>query len=159
MLIFLTPLFSVCSSNVVSFLSLSYISKSLTSPNYHSNYPPSTNCLWSLKRPSTSYAVRLTFNSFYLESSNSCSYDHVEIRDGDELSISTLIGKFCGTRIPPVIVSRYTYIFVKFISDFDYYPWQRYFSASFKAVSSGKFITTNEKIYVTNCNVSIMNRR
>ena len=142
MLIFLTPFFPVCSSNGVSFLSLSYITKSLTSPNYPSDYPPSANCLWSLKRPSTSYAVRLTFNSFYLEASSSCSYDYVEIRDGDKFSTSTFIGKFCGTRIPPIIVSRYTYIFVKFISDSDYYPSQRYFSASFKAILKGKFCTT-----------------
>ena len=159
MLIFLTPFFPVCSSSGVSFLSLYYNSTSLTSPNYPSNYPPYANCLWLLKRPSTLYAVRLTFNSFYLESSSSCSYDYVEIRAGYTFSTSTLIGKFCGTRIPPVIVSRYTYIFVKFISDFDYYPLLRYFSASFKAILSGKFSTTNEKINVTNCNVSIMNRR
>ena len=116
--------------------------KSLTSPNYPSNYQPSENCLWSIERPSTSYAVQLTFNSFYLESSSSCSDDYVEIRDGYTFSTSTFIGKFCGTRIPPVIVSRYTYIFVKFISDSDYYPSRRYFSASFKAILTGTFNTT-----------------
>ncbi|XP_067046523.1 tolloid-like protein 1 isoform X2 [Acropora muricata] len=125
---------SVCSYSGVSYLSLSYTTKSLTSPNYPSNYPPSANCLWSLKRPSASYGVRLTFNTFYLEVSSSCRYDYVEIWDGDTFSTSTFIGKFCGTRIPPMIVSRYTYIFVKFISDFDYYPSRRYFSASFKAI-------------------------
>ena len=128
----------------------------LTSPNYPFNYPPSASCLWkiSLNRPSTSYAVQLTFNSFYLESSSNCSDDYVEIRDGYTFSTSTFIGKFCGTRIPPVIVSRYSYIFVKFISDSDYYSSLRYFSASFKAILSGKFTTTSEKINVTNCNVS-----
>ena len=157
MLIFLTPFFPVCFSNGVSFLSLPYISKSLTSPNYPSNYPPSANCLiWSLKRPSTSYAVRLIFNSFYFESSSNCNYDYVEIRDGDTFSTSTFIGKFCGARIPPVVVSRYTYIFVKFISDSDYYPWQRNFSASFKAILTGKFTTTCKKNVP---NVSIITNR
>ena len=143
MLLFLTLFFPVCSSSGVSYLSLSYTTQSLTSPNYPSNYPPSANCFWSLKRPSTSYGVRLTFNSFYLEASSSCRYDYVEIRDGDTFSTSTLIGKFCGTRIPPMIVSRYTYIFVKFISDSDYYPSRRYFSASFKAIWKGRFTTTS----------------
>ena len=142
MLLFLTLFFPVCSSYGVSFFSLSSTTKSLTSPNYPSNYPPSANCLWSLKRPSASYGVRLTFNSFYLEASSSCRYDYVEIRDGDTFSTSTIIGKFCGTGIPPMIVSRYTYIFVKFISDFDYYPSRRYFSASFKAIWKGRFTTT-----------------
>ncbi|XP_044176241.1 cubilin-like isoform X2 [Acropora millepora] len=124
----------VCSSNGVSFLSPSSTAKLLTSPNYPSNYPPSANCFWSLKRPSTSYGVRLTFYSFFVEGSSSCRDDYLEIRDGDTFSTSTFIGKFCGTRIPPIIVSRYTYLFVKFISDSDYYPSQRYFTASFKAI-------------------------
>ena len=143
MLLFLTLFFPVCSSSGVSFLSLSSTTKSLTSPKFPSNYPPSANCFWSLKRPSSSYGVRLTFNSFYLEASSSCRDDYVEIWDGDNLFTSTFIGKFCGTKIPPVIVSKYTYIFVKFISDSDYYPSQRYFSASFKAILKGKFTTTS----------------
>ncbi|XP_067046524.1 tolloid-like protein 2 [Acropora muricata] len=125
---------SVCSYSGVSYLSLSHTTKSLTSPNYPSNYPPSANCLWSLKRPSASYGVRLTFNSFYLEYSSSCRDDYVEIWDGDTFPSSTFVGKFCGTVIPPMIVSRYTYLFVKFISDIDHYPSRRYFSASFKAI-------------------------
>ena len=143
MLLFLTLFFPVCSSSGVSYLSLLYTTQSFTSPNYPSNYPPSANCFWRLKRPSASYGVRLTFNSFYLEVSSSCLYDYVEIWDGDTFSTSTFIGKFCGTVIPPMILSRYTYIFVKFISDFDYYPSRRYFNASFKAILKGRFTTTS----------------
>ena len=143
MLLFLKRFFPVCSSNGVSFLSLSSTTSLLTSPNYPSNYPPSSNCFWSLKRPSASYGVRLTFNSFYLEASSSCRDDYVEIWDGDTFLSSTFVGKFCGTVIPPMIVSRYTYIFVKFISDIDHYPSRRYFSASFKAILKGRFTTTS----------------
>ena len=143
MLLFLKLFFPVCSSNGLSFLSLSSTTNLLTSPNYPSNYPPSSNCFWSLKRPSTSYGVRLTFYLFSLEASSSCRDDYVEIRDGDTFSTSMFIGKFCGTRIPPIIVSKYTYIFVKFISDSDYYPSQRYFIATFKAILKGKFTTTS----------------
>ena len=145
LLLFLTLFFLVCSSYGVSYLSLIYTTKSFTSPNYPSNYPPSANCSWSLKRPSASYGVRLTFNKFYLEGSvaGRCLDDYVEISDGDTLSTSTSIGRICGSGIPPIIVSRYTYLFVKFISDFDYYPSRRYFSASFKAVLKGRFTTTS----------------
>ena len=144
-LLFLTLFFPVCSSSGVSYLSLSYTTKSLTSPNYPSNYPPSANCLWSLRRPSASYGVRLTFNSFYLEAAiaSRCLDDYVEIWDGDTLPSSTYVGQICGSGIPPMIVSRYTYLFVKFISDFDHYPSQRYFSASFKAILKGRFTTTS----------------
>ena len=143
MLLFLTLFFPVCSFYGVSYLSLLSTTKLLTSPNYPYNYPPSANCFWRLKRPSSSYGVRLTFHLFSLEVSSSCRDDYVEIWDGDTFSTSKFIGKFCGTRIPPMIVSRYTYLFVKFISDFDYYPSRRYFSASFKAIWKGRFTTTS----------------
>ena len=147
MLLFLTLFFAVssCSSSGVALHSLSDASKLLTSPNYPYNYPPSANCFWKLKRPSASYGVRLTFNSFHLEPriANMCRGDYVEIWDGDTFSSSTSIGIICGSGIPPIIVSRYTYLFVKFISDFDDYPSRRYFSASFKAILKGKFTTTS----------------
>ena len=130
-------LFSVCSRTGLSYLSYSY-DRALTSPLYPGNYPPNSDCLWSLQRRSSSYAVRLTFHSFFLESKTSCSDDYVEIRDGDRLSSSKLIGKFCGSRLPPVIVSTYKYIFVRFVSDFDYHPVKRKFSASFRAIVPGK---------------------
>ena len=141
MLLFLTLFFPDCSGPYgVSCDSHPSTTNLLTSPNYSSNYPPSANYFWSLKRPSTSYGVRLTFHSFSLGASSSCG-DYVEIRDGDTFSTSMFIGKFCGTRIPPIIVSKYIYIFVKFISDSNYYPSQRYFNASFKAILKGKFTT------------------
>ena len=129
---------SVCTSNGYSFTSQTNRDQLLTSPNYPFNYRPSTTCLWSLRRPSTSYAVRLTFSSFYLESSSSCTDDYLEIRDGNKFSTSSLIGRFCGTRLPPIIVSKYNYIFVKFVSDSDYYPSKRIFSATFRAFLSCK---------------------
>ena len=130
-------LFSVCFSQGYSFQSSTLYDQSLRSPSYPNNYPPSSNCLWSLQRPSSVYAVKLTFSSFSLESKSSCSDDYVEIRDGDLLSSSKLIGKFCGSRLPPIIVSSYKYIFVRFVSDFDNYPFIRTFSATFRAIVPG----------------------
>ncbi|XP_068718405.1 embryonic protein UVS.2-like isoform X1 [Montipora capricornis] len=124
---------SDCSFSGISFQSQTYRSKSLTSPNYPLSFPRATSCRWSLRRPSTSFSVRLTFHSFNLEVSSGCTHDFVEIRDGDKFSTSILIGKFCGTRLPPIIASRYTFIFVKFVSDSDYFPSRGSFSASFVA--------------------------
>ena len=142
--------FWVCSFSGISFQSKTLIDQLLTSPNYPSNYPPLTNCLWSLKRPSTSYVVRLTFKSFYLASSPRCTHNYVEIRDGDRFSINTLIGKFCGSRVPPIIVSRYTFIFVMFASDSDYYPLKRNFHATFRAIVPGRCKLRNSVMVALN---------
>ena len=120
--------------------SYSFADQYLTSPNYPYNYPPSTTCLWSLSRPSSPYAVKLTFHYFSLESSSGCSHDYLEIRDGDFYSRSTLIGKFCGSRQPPIIVSKYKYLFVKFVSDRDYFPSTRKFRATFRAFVPCKYL-------------------
>lgn len=130
-------IFPVCVSQGFSFQSNTWNDQWLTSPSYPNNYPSSSNCLWSLQRPTSLYAVKLTFSSFFLESKTSCSDDYVEIRDGDLLSSSKLIGKFCGSRLPPIIVSNYKYIFVRFVSDFDNYPFIRKFSATFRAIVPG----------------------
>jgi len=136
-------LLSDCYSQGFSFQSNTLYPRSLRSPSYPNNYPPSSNCLWSLQRPTSAYAVKLTFSSFFLESKSSCSDDYVEIRDGDLLSTSKLIGKFCGSRLPPIIVSNYKYIFVRFVSDFDNFPFIRKFSATFQAIVPG----TREMIF------------
>ena len=130
-------LFSVCVRLGHSFQSNTLYDQWLRSPSYPNNYPPSSNCLWSLQRPTSLHAVKLTFTSFFLETRTSCSDDYVEIRDGDLLSTSKLIGKFCGSRLPPIIVSNYKYIFVRFVSDFDNYPFTRKFSATFRAIVPG----------------------
>ena len=135
--IMLLPLLSDCFSQGFSLQSNTLYTQWLRSPSYPNNYPPTSNCLWSLQRPTSAYAVKLTFNSFFLESKSSCSDDYVEIRDGDVLSTSKLIGKFCGSRLPPIIVSNYKYMFVRFVSDFDSYPSIRKFSATFRAIVPG----------------------
>lgn len=107
------------------------------SVNYPFDYPPSTTCLLSLERPSSLAAVRLSFTTFSLEVTSGCTDDYVEIRDGDKYSSSTLIGRFCGSRLPPIIVSNYKYLFVKFVSDSDYYPSRRKFLATYRAIQTG----------------------
>ena len=52
------------------------------------------------------------------DSSSSCKYDHIEIRDGGDAK-STKMGKFCGDKLPPKIKSTSNQLFVKFYSDSD----------------------------------------
>ena len=134
-------LFSVCVSQGYSFQSNTSHDQWLTSPSYPKNFrPPSHNCSWSLQRPTSLHAVKLKFNYFSLVTrKTSCSDDYVEIHDGDLLSTSKLIGKFCGIWRPPIIVSKYKYIFVRFVSDFNSYPYTKKFSfsAKFRAIVPG----------------------
>jgi len=63
----------------------------LESPNFPEEYLPSKECIWKIRVPE-GYQVSLTFSSFQIESHDTCVYDFVEVRDGNN-SDSTLIGR------------------------------------------------------------------
>ena len=50
------------------------------------------------------------------DSSSSCKYDHIEIRDGGDAR-STKFGKFCGEKLPTNIKSTGNQLFVRFHSN------------------------------------------
>lgn len=79
--------------------------------------------------------VQLTFTAFNLESSSSCRNDYLSIYDGSSYA-SPIIGKYCGTERPPMIVSKGRYLYLKFRSDMmnNY----RGFTMSFKAKYPGR---------------------
>ena len=56
--------------------------------------------------------LKLTFDSFQLESSSTCEYDYVEVRDG-----SSLQGKFCGKTVPSAKIAESGTMQVTFVSD------------------------------------------
>jgi hypothetical protein len=80
--------------------------------------------------------VRIAFNKFKLEESASCKFDRVEvifnliflflkikkkiisqIFEGIEGNDETLIGRYCGGNLPPVITSTSNIVTVKFTTD------------------------------------------
>lgn len=73
----------------------------ITSPDWPENYPNGASCVWTIWASySSSLVVELNFTDFYTESSSSCSYDYVLIRDGYD-DMATPIGdnengKICG---------------------------------------------------------------
>lgn len=89
----------------------------LQSPNWPESYRPSKECFWQVKTDDN-HQISMRFESFDLESHDSCAYDYVEIRDGENMS-SDLIGKFCGNRAPEQILSSGPSLLVKFVSDSD----------------------------------------
>mgnify|MGYP002259910321 CR=1 FL=1 len=60
--------------------------------------------------------VTLTFTHMDIEELNNCGYDYVEVLDGDN-AMAPRAGKYCGTRVPPPIVSSGMALFVIFKSD------------------------------------------
>lgn len=51
-----------------------------------------------------------------IEGSNQCSFDYVQLYDGDDAG-KKVLGKFCGRNLPPVITSTANEIYIHFKSD------------------------------------------
>lgn len=127
----LALLFVTDSSIAVEGFSVSYISINATtdcseiltdptgelkSPNYPANYPLQRECVYKII-VAINMQIKLNFTDFSLEGSPpGCNYDYVEIRDGGYES-SPLIGKFCSTSGPPIIISHSNRLWIKFRSD------------------------------------------
>ncbi|XP_059901037.1 cubilin [Gadus macrocephalus] len=126
----LTVLFVSDSTTATEGFSISYISinattdcgetftsptGTLSSPNYPSNYPNKRECVYKIV-VGVNMQIKLNFTDFQLEYSATCNYDYVEIRDGG-YETSPIIGRFCGSQRPPVLVSHSNRLWLKFRSD------------------------------------------
>jgi neuropilin and tolloid-like protein len=61
------------------------------------------------------HLLRLDFrDDFYIEPSDDCRYDYLEVRDGAH-GYSTLIGTYCGNEFPPMLTSSDRYLCVEFV--------------------------------------------
>ncbi|XP_045532210.1 tolloid-like protein 1 [Pieris brassicae] len=96
----------------------------------HDSYESHANCDWSIVAPVGQF-VRLTFLTFELEPEANCGYDFVQILGGLEGSVGPY-GNYCGTKMPPEIVSTTEALLVKFRTD-DSIVFKG-FSASYQAV-------------------------
>uniref|UniRef100_A0A8D2IQV5 Cubilin n=1 Tax=Varanus komodoensis TaxID=61221 RepID=A0A8D2IQV5_VARKO len=87
----------------------------LTSPNYPNLYPNRMTCTYRI-HVGNNKQIALHFTNFSLEGGATCPSDYVEVRDGG-YETSPLIGKFCGSILPPVIISHSNQLWIKFVSD------------------------------------------
>ncbi|XP_061886936.1 bone morphogenetic protein 1-like isoform X2 [Entelurus aequoreus] len=87
----------------------------IQSPNYPDDYHANKMCVWKIT-VSEGYEVGLVFQSFELESHDSCAYDYVEVRDGDS-DLGPLLGRHCGHDKPGNIKSSSNQLWLKFVSD------------------------------------------
>ncbi|KAM8810851.1 cubilin [Eudromia elegans] len=105
----------------------------LTSPNYPNNYPVRTECVYGITVGMNRQIV-LNFTDFVLEGNQRCTEDYVEIRDGG-YETSPYLGKYCGTNLPPLIVSHGNKLWIKFVSDV--FGTRKGFSAQWDGTSAG----------------------
>ncbi|KAJ0177495.1 hypothetical protein K1T71_007504 [Dendrolimus kikuchii] len=91
----------------------------IKSPGYPFRYPENKQCEYVISTI-PGKAIQLTFQDFDLEESSyyNCTYDYIEIYDGQDRN-SSLLGKFCGgtSRTPPVQTSTLNYMYIRFNSD------------------------------------------
>ncbi|XP_053408750.1 cubilin-like isoform X2 [Mercenaria mercenaria] len=89
---------------------------SIQSPGHPNLYPHGVNCTWNIQ-VQPGLVVRLTFHTFSIESHSNCNYDSVALFDGATPAESDLIGRYCGSSMPPVATSTNNMMTVQFISD------------------------------------------
>ena len=87
----------------------------ITSPNYPNFYSHSSRCIWVL-RATPGRKVTMTITNFDVEQQASCDYDYLEVRQG-ATSNSSLVGRYCGSSLPPAITSFGNELYVMFVSD------------------------------------------
>uniref|UniRef100_UPI00398F64EE cubilin n=1 Tax=Pristiophorus japonicus TaxID=55135 RepID=UPI00398F64EE len=87
----------------------------IQSPYYPNSYPHDKTCEWVINQPE-GQVVTLNFISFDIENATNCNHDYVEVKDGAVVD-SPLIGKYCGTIIPPIVQSVQRSMYIKFKTD------------------------------------------
>lgn len=82
------------------------------------NYSDGTNYGMLFKPVGNDAVIKMTFSEFEVEFDDDCSWDYMEIYDGENTS-APLIGKYCGTNSPGTIeaTSESGCIYVKFFAD------------------------------------------
>ncbi|WKY13932.1 hypothetical protein Q1695_004623 [Nippostrongylus brasiliensis] len=95
-------------------------SGTISSPNYPDKYLPHMHCVYQIQVPWSKQA-RLTFDNFDIEvvQNDECSYDNVAIYESyvSPTQHGKLLGRFCGTMLPPTILSSSYKMAVVFSSD------------------------------------------
>ncbi|XP_068152674.1 protein tolkin [Drosophila tropicalis] len=85
------------------------------SPNYPDSYPPNADCVWHFIT-TPGHRIKLIFNEFNVESHQECAYDNVAVYDG-ESEASSILGRFCGDKIPYPISSTTNQLYMVLKTD------------------------------------------
>ncbi|KAG8569528.1 hypothetical protein GDO81_014448 [Engystomops pustulosus] len=96
--------------------SLTNLQGSFFSPNHPELYPGKTVCRWLISVPD-GLIIQIQFQNFSLESEKGCTFDYVEVHDSAGMGIASLMGRFCGSDIPPTLTSSGAQMTVLFVAD------------------------------------------
>ncbi|KAJ7990210.1 hypothetical protein DPEC_G00297950 [Dallia pectoralis] len=88
----------------------------LSSPSHPKPYPHNQLCTWRIS-VDDGHVIRLTFRHFSLETQDVCVFDYVEVQDCDHTGAGRVLGRYCGTNLPPVITSSGPEMMVVFVAD------------------------------------------
>ncbi|XP_013881480.1 membrane frizzled-related protein isoform X2 [Austrofundulus limnaeus] len=89
---------------------------SMASPNHPRPYLHQQLCVWYIS-VDEGHIITLSFRNFSLETQDVCEFDYVEVHDGRTTGAGRVLGRFCGTTIPPDLTSSGPHMTVVFVSD------------------------------------------
>lgn len=89
---------------------------SLSNGNNNS-YEPNMNCKWIIVAP-YGHVIQMNWVNFNLEHHGQCIFDYVAVYENSTATgESHLIGKYCGQKKPPSIITSFNMVTVNFVSD------------------------------------------
>ncbi|KAM9469403.1 membrane frizzled-related protein [Clarias gariepinus] len=89
---------------------------SLSSPNHPKPYPHQQRCTWHISADK-GQVIQLSFHNFSLETQDVCEFDYVEVHDSINTGDSSVLGRFCGSDLPPDLTSTGPVMSVVFVAD------------------------------------------
>ncbi|GFR72241.1 cubilin, partial [Elysia marginata] len=116
---------------------LTQLSASIETPNYPEPHPQDMDCVWRITAPE-GHQIRLKVVDFQLESSDNCSIDYLEIRNGN-FSDSPLMGKFCSNNMQAgtAMYSSSNSLYLNFVSTSYFFGFERGFKINYDSGATG----------------------
>ncbi|XP_034610297.1 membrane frizzled-related protein isoform X3 [Trachemys scripta elegans] len=127
--------------------SLTSLEGQFSTPSHPQPYPHQQLCLWQIAVP-VGHVIDLQFHNFSLESQEDCTFDFVEVHDSAGTDAPSLLGRFCGSQLPPVLTSSRHVMTVLFMADEGvaedgFFATYRARNATEKTCSSSEFSCSN----------------
>ncbi|XP_051534981.1 membrane frizzled-related protein [Myxocyprinus asiaticus] len=89
---------------------------SFSSPNHPKPYPHQQLCMWQIS-VQDGQVIRLSFQNFSLETQDVCEFDYLEVYDSANTGDNTVLGRYCGSTLPPDLTSSGPVMTVLFVAD------------------------------------------
>ncbi|NXF38823.1 TLL1 protein, partial [Nyctibius bracteatus] len=105
-----------------------------SSPGFPNGYPSYTHCIWRIS-VTPGEKIILNFTIMDLYKSSLCWYDYIEVRDGYWRK-SPLLGRFCGDKLPEVLASSDSRMWIEFRSSSNWVG--KGFAAVYEAICGGE---------------------